>query len=165
MNALSSLFSPYAVGVAARVDAQINGIVLIMMALLALYVGAFGSYAIPWAVTVIITTLICTGICHVMLRTKDCKRNIDTFFWLQLSMGTLEIRAALTRYSFDSSASVIFSRIAPSATRALNCGAAFLPLIILDRLSLGDLPELPVQKTATTSRPCWSARRMPSRSR
>jgi hypothetical protein len=49
MNALCSLFSPYVVGVAARVNAQINGFVLIMMALLALDLGAYGSYAIPWA--------------------------------------------------------------------------------------------------------------------
>jgi O-antigen/teichoic acid export membrane protein len=89
MNALSSLFSPYAVGVAARVGAQINGFALIMVASRALDLGAFGSYAIAWAVSTIFTTLVYTGIYHVLLRTKDLERNADTFFWLQLGMGAL----------------------------------------------------------------------------
>ena len=89
MNALSSLFSPYAVGVAARVGAQINGFALIMVASRALDLGAFGSYAIAWAVSTIFTTLVYTGIYHVLLRTKELERNADTFFWLQLGMGAL----------------------------------------------------------------------------
>jgi O-antigen/teichoic acid export membrane protein len=89
MNALSSLFSPYAVGVAARVGAQINGFALIMVASRALDLGEFGSYAIAWAVTVIFTTLVYTGVYHVLLRTKDLECNVDTFFWMQLGMGAL----------------------------------------------------------------------------
>lgn len=89
MSALSSLFSPYAVGVAARVGAQINGFALIMVASRALDLGAFGSYAIAWAVSTIFTTLVYTGIYHVLLRTKDFDRNVDTYFWLQLGMGML----------------------------------------------------------------------------
>jgi O-antigen/teichoic acid export membrane protein len=89
MKIQHTLFSPYAVGVGARIGAQINGFALIMVASRALDLGEFGSYAIAWAVTVVFTTLIYTGVYHVLMRTKDFERDVDTFFWLQLTMGTI----------------------------------------------------------------------------
>jgi hypothetical protein len=68
------------------------------------------------------------------------------------------IWVAWTPNFFDSSGSVISSRIASSATLALNTGAWFLLFVILDRLSLqaihldkwSEIPRPPLCHTGST---------------
>ena len=89
MGVRTNLLSPYAVSVAARVAAQINSFVLIMVASRALSLSDFGSYAIGWAFSVVFTTLVYTGVYHVFLRAKDRAQVADTIFWIQVVTGLI----------------------------------------------------------------------------
>ncbi|MEM8728776.1 MAG: oligosaccharide flippase family protein [Pseudomonadota bacterium] len=85
---LRTLTSAFAVGVAARITAQVAAFVLILVASRSLDLAEFGSYAIASALMVISTTLVYTGIYHQLLRSDDIERDRDTFFAIQLVIGT-----------------------------------------------------------------------------
>ncbi|MBB94186.1 MAG: translocase [Rhodobacteraceae bacterium] len=82
-----TLTSAFAIGVAARITAQVSSFALILVASRALDLAEFGSYAIASALMVITTTLVYTGIFHLILRTDDLDRDRDTFFLMQLAIG------------------------------------------------------------------------------
>ena len=84
---LRTLTSAFAIGVAARITAQVASFVLILVASRALDLSEFGSYAIAAALMVITTTLVYTGIYHLLLRTDDIARDRDTFFAMQFAIG------------------------------------------------------------------------------
>ncbi|MDF0601691.1 oligosaccharide flippase family protein [Psychromarinibacter sp. C21-152] len=83
-----ALTSPFAVGVASRVGAQICAFALVLVASRSLDLAVFGSFAVAAAVSVIFTTLVYTGIYHILLRSPDIDRDRDTFFVLQLGVGS-----------------------------------------------------------------------------
>ena len=79
--------SPFSVGVAARICAQICAFVLILVASRALDLAEFGAYVIASAISVIAVTLVYTGIYHAILRSTDIEGSRDTFFTLLLAVG------------------------------------------------------------------------------
>ncbi|MFN3209542.1 MAG: oligosaccharide flippase family protein [Roseovarius sp.] len=84
---LRTLLSPFAIGVASRIVAQVSAFVLILVASRALGLAEFGSYAIASALSVIFTTLVYTGVYQLILRTRDLPADRDTLFALQFAIG------------------------------------------------------------------------------
>lgn len=82
-----TLGSPFAVGVASRIGAQVSAFALILVASRSLDLAEFGAYAIASALAVIFTTLVYTGVYHILMRSPDIHRDRDTFFVLQLGIG------------------------------------------------------------------------------
>lgn len=84
---IRTLTSPFAVGAACRIGAQISAFAMVLLASRALTLAEFGAYAIASALAVIFTTLVYTGIYHILMRSSDIARDRDTFFALQLGLG------------------------------------------------------------------------------
>jgi len=86
---LASLTSPYVVGVSSRLTLQVLSFAQILIASRFLDLGAFGVYALGWAVSVIFVTFLFTGYYHALLRSPDFERDRDTTFWMILAIGLI----------------------------------------------------------------------------
>ncbi|MCR9125583.1 MAG: oligosaccharide flippase family protein [Rhodobacteraceae bacterium] len=84
---LKSFGSPYVVGVTARLSVQILSFAQIMIASRFVGLTEFGTYALAWAIAVIINTFLFTGYYHALLRTTEYDRNRDTIFWIMAMQG------------------------------------------------------------------------------
>jgi O-antigen/teichoic acid export membrane protein len=84
---LKIVASPFAVGVGARLIGQLIAFATVILAARYLTLADFGSYAVAWAVTVIATSFVFSGLHQACLRSRDIEADGDTLFWLMLGVG------------------------------------------------------------------------------
>lgn len=126
---MRALTSAFAVGVASRVAAQVSAFVLVLVASRSLDLAEFGAYAIASALSVIFTTLVYTGIYHILLRSPDLDRDRDTFFLLQLGIGCAGAAAmagAAFLFGDPGSGSTAFALLSLSPIPALASMSAWM---------------------------------------
>lgn len=84
---LQKLFAPYVVGVASRVIGQVISFLVVAIASRNLGLEDFGTYAVGWALCVIATTFVFTGLYQALLRTTEFENDCDTLFWANGAVG------------------------------------------------------------------------------
>ncbi|RMD95060.1 MAG: translocase [Alphaproteobacteria bacterium] len=84
---LRQITSPFAVGVGARLAAQLIAFATVILAARYLTLADFGAYALAWAVTVILATFVFSGLHQALLRSRDLAAELDTLFWLMAAVG------------------------------------------------------------------------------
>ncbi|MDA8870106.1 oligosaccharide flippase family protein [Rhizobiaceae bacterium] len=89
----------------ARVGVQLMAVGTVIAVARYLDLQQFGAFALVSAVTVILTSLLYTGIYEFILRTGDLDADRDTAFWLLAGMGAFGAAAmAVTAFAFAGSA-------------------------------------------------------------
>ena len=146
---LKTLLSPYAVGVASRIAAQLITFVSVMVASRYVGLSSFGSYVLAWTVSVIFTSLVYTGLYQSLLRSEEPDHDASSYFWLMgivASVGTLvSLSCGLLAGGWNSEPGTAFLLLAPATLFAFPTAWNEAHLVAQKRVRAASLYSLASQ--------------------